>query len=152
MEQSPWEANSHSASQEIPRLLWKPKVHYRVHNSPPLVPILSQLHPVHNLPPYLSILIISSHLHLGLPSGLLPCFSTKKSVCIYISCACYMPRKSYPPWLDHHKNNCWTVQVMKLLIMQSSLASRHFLLVPTEVAKRKKSLTLPVIEPRLSST
>jgi hypothetical protein len=49
-------------------------------------------------------------------------------VCISnLSHACHMSRSSRPTSLDHPNNVWWSVQVMKLLIMQSSPAFHHFL-------------------------
>jgi hypothetical protein len=50
------EAANCAATQELPSNLQNPKVHYRVHKSPPLVPILSQIDPVHTIPSYLTMI------------------------------------------------------------------------------------------------
>jgi len=65
-----WETNRCSAGQEIPRILWKSKVHYRSHKCPLPIHIFSQLDPVHT--PTSHFLVLSSHLRVGLPSDLFP--------------------------------------------------------------------------------
>jgi hypothetical protein len=81
-----WEAVNCAATQELPGILWNPKVHYRVHKSPPLVPILSQIiqfipsHPIS----LRSILVLSTHLRLGLPSGLSFWLSHQHYICVPI--------------------------------------------------------------------
>jgi hypothetical protein len=72
-----------------------------------------------------SILILSTHLRLGLTSGLF-WISHECPICIHLLHSCYM---SCPSRLRFgHSNYAWIrVQVMKLLIMQCSPTFCHFI-------------------------
>ena len=65
MEQSPsWKANRFPVSQEIPRILWNPKVHNRSHKCSPPVAILSRLDSAHTFTFY----FLKIHLNIILSS------------------------------------------------------------------------------------
>jgi len=69
-----------------------------------------------------SILILSSHLRLGLPSGSFPQVSPPKP-CIHLSSphTCYMPRPYHSSLFDHPNSIGWAIQIIKLLMKFSPL-------------------------------
>jgi hypothetical protein len=108
MEQSPsWEASRSSASQEIPRILWNPKVDYRIHKGPPPVPILSHINPVHAPHPisWRSLLYyppIYAWVFQVVPSLRSP---HQSPVCTSpLTHTCYMSRPPRSSWFVHPNN------------------------------------------------
>jgi hypothetical protein len=83
-----------------------------------------------------SILILFSHLRLGLPSGLFPSGYMHSSS----PHVCYIPCTSHPPLLDNSNYTLWRVQVMKLLIMQFSQTSYHFISLQSKYSPQHPDL------------
>lgn len=102
-----WDAASSVATKAISCILWNPNCHYRVHNSPPLVSVMSQINPIHvrNNISWRTILILSTYLHLSPPSNILSSGSPTKTLYIRTS----TPRAPLAPptasFLIGHQNN-----------------------------------------------
>jgi hypothetical protein len=107
---------------KYPAFLWNPKVHYRVHTSPPLDPILSRLNPVRPIDPYLP------KVHLNVI--LLPTpRSSQRSLTFGppnqnpvntnpLLHACHMSSPPRSPWFNHPNNMWWRIQAVRFIIMQ----------------------------------
>ena len=116
-EQNPsWEANQFPASQEIPHILWNPKVHYHIHKCLPPVPTLSQLNPVLTSTSY----FLKIHLNIILPSMpgspkwfLSLRFPHQNPVnASALPHSCYMPLPPHSSWFYHLNNTGWEVQTL----------------------------------------
>ena len=81
-----------TSCQEITCILWNPRIHYHVHNSPPPDSVLCQINPFHALPTnfFKSVLILSPHQCLGFPSIICLSRFPTKSLCetlpLHVTC------------------------------------------------------------------
>jgi len=121
-EHSPsWEANRFSASQEIPRFLWNPKVHNPIHKCQPPVPILSQLDTVHTPTSYflkIYLNVILSSVPVSPKRSLSFMFPQQNpAYASPLPLTRYKPRPSHSFQFYHRNNIWWEVQIIKLLIM-----------------------------------
>jgi hypothetical protein len=121
-----WDATSCSSIQELPSILWNLKVHYWIHNSPPLASIPSPTNPAHTttsclskIHPNIFLVFLVVSFPLAFPPITYTCSSSPSIV--------LMTRPSHPPRLDYSNYTWQRVQITKLLVMQFSSLSRHLI-------------------------
>ena len=113
MQHSPsWRANSSTACQEIPHILWNPKVQYCIYKRLPPVPVQSHIDPVHasHCISLRSILVLSSIFGHVFPVVSFPQASPPK-LCMHLSSpyTCHMPCPSHSSF-DCLNNFWWEIQ------------------------------------------
>jgi hypothetical protein len=114
------EATSCAVTRNFPSFLRKPKVHYRIHKSSPLSPILTYTNPV-NTPAqcYLSqrfILISCTHLRLGLHSDLVPSGSPTNNLYAFL----------FPPIRATCRSNLIVLELIVQIILGEEYKWRSF--------------------------
>ena len=130
---TPWDANSALYSRKIPRILRNPKVHYRLHNPPP-VQIQSQINPVPALASHFSKI----NFNVILPSTPISSkwsfpftFPLQNAVCASsLPNSCHMHRPSHSYWPDNPITRNLTLPIMPFPTapVTSSLLRRTYLL------------------------
>ena len=124
MEQNPsWKCYRFSASKENACILWKPKLHSRIHKRPSTVGILSHINPVRVSPPY----SLKVNFNIILPSKprlskwiLFLRSSYQNPICTSpVSPTCDMPRPSHSSWFDHPNIIWWETKIKKLPVIYS---------------------------------
>lgn len=124
-----WEGNSCSASQHIPCILWKWKVHCCVQNSLPLVTVKNQISPGHTLPSCVCEIHFKT-IQLMPSSGLfllLPAPHHQNTACISVfSRLCHKQHSSHSLWFAHSNNVWWGVRIFYTVSWCQSGCSGEF--------------------------